>query len=377
MHVDELLQLLLEVDGTDLYLTAGAPPRLSVGHTLRDALPRALESAEVRALIEPLIVDKAAFQRRPELDLARRVGEKGRFRLNVYKQRGELALVARRIRVDIKTLDDLAMPSVLKDLSLARMGLVLVTGSTGSGKSTTLAAMIDARNRGRAGHIVTIEDPIEFLHEHRMSIVSQREVGVDTASFEDALKSALRQAPDVLLVGEIRDRETAEAALSFAETGHLVFATVHSNNAPQTVERLLGLFPSDRHVQIQMMLSANVRGIVSQRLIPTVDAGRAVALEVLLPTARIRDLLKRGERDQLRNAIAEGGREGMRTFDQSLLVLYQAGRVTLDTALAFADNATDLRLATSLTAAGKAGEAPDESGIRLVRSEPAASRRGS
>jgi twitching motility protein PilU len=349
--LDELLTKLLELDGSDLYVTVGAPPKIAVNHELVDAFPRALGSAEVQAMLAPLIEDKAAFAEKPELDLARRVGTLGRFRLNVFRQRGELAMVARRIRIDIKSLDELGMPPVLKDLALARAGLVLVTGATGSGKSTTLAAMIDHRNRGRGGHIVTIEDPIEFLHEHRASIVSQREIGVDTASYHDALRSALRQAPDVLLLGEIRDRETAQAALQFAETGHLVFATLHSTNAPQTLERLLGLFPADMHAQVHMLLSGSLRGIVSQRLVPTTDASRAAALEILLPTARVRDLLKRGDVETLRQAIGEGAREGMRTFDQSLAALLKSGRIALEMALAFADNPTDLRLAASLAAA--------------------------
>lgn len=361
MKLDDLLTRLVELDGTDLYLTVGARPKVSRNGEFVDAFPITFGPDMLRDLVAPLIEDPAAFEARPELDLARRVGETGRFRINVYRQRGEVALVARRIRVDIQSLEDLGLPSSLADLALARQGLVLVTGSTGSGKSTTLAAMIDYRNRERTGHIVTIEDPIEFIHEHRASIISQREVGVDTAAFADALRSALRQAPNVLLIGEIRDRETADAALQFAETGHLVLATLHSTNTSQTLERVLGLFPADRHVQVQMLLATNLAGIVCQRLIPATDGGRAAALEILLPTARIRDLLKKGNVEGLRGAIAEGGRDGMTTFDQSLARLLKSGRIDKDRAISFADNPTDLKLSLSLDEVRAS-----DSGIRLV-----------
>ncbi|MGH7163217.1 MAG: PilT/PilU family type 4a pilus ATPase [Planctomycetota bacterium] len=361
MRLQDLLQKLLDLDGTDLYVTVGAPPKISVESEFVDAAETSCTREDLEGLVAPLLPDRAAFDARPERDLAWRLGDAGRFRVNVFKQRGELALVARRIRVGIRTLDDLGMPPVLKEMALARQGLVLVTGATGSGKSTTLAAMIDHRNASRGGHVVTIEDPIEFMHEHKRSLVSQREVGVDTACFADALKSALRQAPDVLLVGEVRDRETADAALHFAETGHLVFATLHSTNANQTLERLLGLFPGELHAQVQLLLSLNLRGIVSQRLVPAKSGKRRAALEILLPTARVRDLLRKGAIEELKGAIAEGAKEGMITFDQCLHDLYREGAISLEDALAYADSATDLRLKTSL----KAGRAPD-AGIRVV-----------
>ena len=257
-------------------------------------------------------------------------------------------MVVRRIKGDVLSLDEMGLPSILKDITLSKRGLVLVVGATGSGKSTTLAAMVDYRNANEAGHIVTIEDPIEFVHRHKQSIVTQREVGTDTHTFQAALKNTLRQAPDVILIGEIRDTDTMEAAVTFAETGHLCLGTLHSNNANQAIERIINFFATERHAQIYMQLSLNLRAIVSQRLIPTIDGKRVAALEVLMNTPRIKDLIKRGEVDSLKEAMEQGVQEGSQTFDQALFALYRDGKINLDHALVNADSANNLRLKIKL-----------------------------
>jgi len=257
-------------------------------------------------------------------------------------------MVIRRIKADVMGLDDMGLPSILKDITMTKRGLVLVVGATGSGKSTTLAAMIDHRNSNEAGHIITIEDPIEFVHRHKQSIVTQREVGTDTHTFQAALKNTLRQAPDVILIGEIRDTETMEAAVTFAETGHLCLGTLHSNNANQAIERIMNFFAPERHAQMYLQLSLNLRSIVSQRLIPTVDGKRVAALEILMDTPRIRELIKRGDVDSLKEAMEQGGQEGSQTFDQALFALYRDGKISLDQALVNADSANNLRLKIKL-----------------------------
>jgi twitching motility protein PilU len=247
--------------------------------------------------------------------------------------------------LEILSIDQLGLPDVLKDLSMTSRGLVLVTGATGSGKSTTLAAMIDYRNTNKDGHIVTIEDPLEYIHHHKTSIVSQREIGVDTRSYHNALKSALRQAPDVLLIGEIRDRETMEAAITFAETGHLVLSTLHSNNANQTLERILNFFPNEMHPMVHLQLSLNLKGVVCQRLIPTVDGkGRVAVLEIMLSTPRVADLIHKGDTSGLKAVIGAGVHEGMQTFDQHLYSIYKEEKVDYDTIMRAADSANDLKL---------------------------------
>jgi twitching motility protein PilU len=264
--------------------------------------------------------------------------------VNYFRQRGNDGFVIRKIETSIKSLDDLNLPVILKELSMKDRGLVLVVGATGSGKSTTLAAMIDQRNSNKSGHILTLEDPIEFLHEHKKSIINQREVGTDTDSYARALKSALREAPSVLLIGEIRDQESMQAALSFSETGHLVFSTLHATNAPQTIERVMSFYEQAQHDMIQMQLSQNLLAIVAQRLVPTVDGKRAAALEIMLTSARIRDLIQKGSFELLRQAIEHGTGEGMQLFDQALHKLYVDKRISEEMAYEYADQPTDLRL---------------------------------
>ncbi len=293
-----------------------------------------------------------------ELNLAKEYPEIGRYRFNMYWQKGYMAMVIRKIETNIKTLDDLKLPTILKDISMTKRGLVLVVGATGSGKSTTLAAMIDHRNSTEPGHIMTVEDPVEYVHEHKKCVVSQREVGTDTPSFKSALKNALRQAPTVILIGEIRDEETMEHAMNFAETGHLCLATLHSNNANQAMERVINFFPPERHRQMYLQLSLNLKAIVSQRLIKSIDGGRVPAIEILTGSARAKDLIKKGDVDSLKEAMIQGVVDGMQTFDQALFDLYKAGRISQQEALANADSATDLKLKIKLSGSGE--EAPQE-----------------
>lgn len=345
--VNNLCMKLVEQDGTDLYISVGAPPLISVKGRMVAIGKERLKPADTAALASVLMDNeqKILFNSELELNLAHSIHGIGRFRVNIYKQRGTIGIVARRIKLEIMTLDELKLPEVLKNLSMESRGLVLVTGATGSGKSTTLAAMIDYRNSNKEGHIITIEDPLEFIHHHKKSLVTQREVGMDTRSYYNALKSALRQAPDVMLLGEIRDRETMEAAISFAETGHLVFSTLHSNNANQTLERILNFFPADMHQMIHLQLSLNLKGIICQRLIPTIDGkSREAILEIMLSTPRVADLIHKGETDSLKPVIAAGIHDGMQTFDQHIFRLYKEEKISFDTATRAADSANDLKL---------------------------------
>jgi twitching motility protein PilU len=306
---------------------------------------------------------RAEFARRLEMNLALATPE-GRFRINIFRQRGATGLVVRLVRSQIKTLDELGHPEILKKVILSKRGLVLVVGGTGSGKSTTLAAMIDHRNRAETGHIVTIEDPIEYMHPHKQCVVTQREVGVDTLSYADALKNTLRQAPDLILIGEIRDAETMEAAMSFAETGHLCLSTLHANNANQALERIMNFFPPTRNHEISLQLSLNLRAIISQRLVPALNGGRVAALEIMLDTPRIKDLIKRGDSDVVKDAMEQSAVEGCQTFDAALYALCAAGRLSQAEALRAADSPNNLRLMLERLAGGggDAGELP----LRLI-----------
>ncbi|MDR5682629.1 MAG: PilT/PilU family type 4a pilus ATPase [Armatimonadota bacterium] len=347
MHINDLLARMVELDASDLYVKVGSPPMYRVHDEMRPSSDERVTVNLAAELVSQLLREDqlAELQSRQSIDLAYSVPKIGRFRVNVYRQRGSLAIVARRVRTDIPSFEDLGLPEVLRDLVMRKRGLVLVTGPSGSGKSTTLAAMIDQRNAQRDGHIVTIEDPIEYLHADKKSIVSQREVATDTPTFHDALRGALRQAPDVVLIGEMRDQESAEAALYFAETGHLVLSTLHSMNAAQTLERMLAFFSPDHTQEILHRLSITLEGIVSQRLIPRSDGrGRVAAVEVLVATPRIRELIKKGDIGSIRQALHAGRQEGMQTFDQALHDLYQRELISYEEALRNADSPNDLRL---------------------------------
>jgi twitching motility protein PilU len=365
-ELERLFEHMLRIDASDLYLTCDSPPVYRVmGEGLKGRT--ALKPGHLEAFIEELLgpEEKAELARKRELNVALERGE-GRFRINFFYQRGNLGLVVRLVRSKISTVDDLGYPPVIKTIALSARGLVLVVGATGSGKSTLLAAMIDHRNASQSGHIVTIEDPIEFVHPHKQCVVTQREVGVDTLSYASALKNALRQAPDVIMLGEIRDAETMSAAVEFAETGHLCISTLHANNANQAVERVLNFFPPERHGEIRMQLSLNLRAIVSQRLVPARTSGRAAALEILLDVPRVRDLVKRGEIEALKTAMEQSQHEGCRTFDASLYELVARGVVDEATALAAADSANNLRLSLERLRRGE----PDGSSAPPLRLLP-------
>jgi twitching motility protein PilU len=367
LELDKLLNELVRRDGTDLFLSVGrAPTANSKGTfaTVGDGVPLTLEAmnALVRSVLPP--AELATFERDGDANTAHSIVGSDRFRVNVFRQRGDPVMVIRRIRATIPSLEELGVPAALGRLALERQGLVLVTGATGSGKSTTLAAMIDHRNASTPGHIVTLEDPIEFVHANKRSLVSQREVGFDTLSFAAGLKNALRQAPNVLLIGEIRDRETAEAALHFADTGHLVLSTLHSTNANQTLERLTHLFPPEAERSVLHQLSLNLRGVLSQRLLPRKGGeGRVLAMEVMVITPRIAGLIKDGKTHDLKEAMAQGALDGCQTFDDHILALFRAGKITEETAGSFADSGNDVRLRIRLE--GGAKEKPAE--IRILR----------
>jgi len=350
MEIQDFLQRMVEAEASDLYLTVNRPTMYRINGVVspigQDHFgPRDLEQFADSIMNER---QRKEFAETMEMNMAVALPGVSRFRVNIFRQRGSVGMVIRRVRADVMSMDELGLPDVLKDIAMSKRGLTLIVGATGSGKSTTLAAMVDHRNAREAGHIITIEDPIEFVHRHKQSIVTQREVGFDTHSFQAALKNTLRQAPDVILIGEIRDTETMEAAITFAETGHLCLGTLHSNNANQAIERIMNFFPTERHAQIYLQLSLNLRAIISQRLVPSTDGKRAVALEILTDTPRIRDLIKKGHVDIIKEAMEQGVQEGCQTFDQALFTLYKEGQITLDQALINADSMNNLRLKIKL-----------------------------
>lgn len=348
---------------SDMYLTVDAPPMYRVEGITRPYGDAKLTSHQTEEIALALMNErqKAIYSETMEMNLGIFYPELGRFRVNIFRQKGFAGIVFRQIKLEIDTLDDLKLPPILKDISLTKRGLVLVVGGTGTGKSTTLAAMIEYRNTNTPGHIVTIEDPIEFLYPHRMSIVSQRELGIDTLSYGSALKNTLRQAPDVILIGEVRDKETMESAVAFAETGHLCLSTLHANNANQAIERIMNFFPPEKHDQIYFQLSLNIRAIISQRLIPALDGKRSAAIEILIDTPRAKDLIMKKKIDVLKEAMTEGTAEGMQTFDQAIFILYKEGKINYENAMAYADSSNDLRLKIKMDdvheKSGKVGEA--------------------
>ncbi len=350
MDIKQMLKVMVQHEASDLYLTVDRPPTYRIHGTTQatNDPPFSNEQLETLALSLMRGQQRTDFENVMEMNMALYYPELGRFRVNIFRQRGNIGLVLRHIKNEIIPTDELGLPPIVKNIAMTKRGMVLVVGATGSGKSTTLAAMIDHRNRNQAGHIITVEDPIEFVHEHKRSIITQREIGFDTLSYGNALKNTLRQAPDVILIGEIRDLETMEAAITFAETGHLCLATLHSNNANQAIERIMNFFSSDRHPQIYLQLSLNIRAIISQRLIPSLDGRRVPALEILLDTPRVKDLVKKGEVDTLKEAMEQGIQEGCQTFDYVLLELYKQGRISVEQALVNADSANNLRLKIKL-----------------------------
>jgi len=350
IDIKGLLKNVVEWNASDLYLTVDLPPMYRIEGITRPSNGTPVSNEQLEALALQIMREKQKqeFQENLEMNLALYYPEIGRFRVNIYRQRGNVGFVFRQIKLDIVTIDELGLPPIVKQLAMSKRGLVLFVGATGCGKSTSLAAIIDHRNSNAPGHVVTVEDPIEFVHRHKQCIISQRELGFDTHSYSNALKNTLRQAPDVILIGEIRDVETMEAAISFAETGHLCLSTMHANNANQAIERIMNFFPPERHVQIYLQLSLNIRAIVSQRLIPGVDGKRVALLEVMMDTPRIKDLIQKGEVALIKEAMEQGIQEGCQTFDHVLFEFYRGGKISLEQALINADSTNNLRLKIKL-----------------------------
>ncbi|MBE9559715.1 MAG: PilT/PilU family type 4a pilus ATPase [Proteobacteria bacterium] len=374
MKVAPYLKILAEKDGSDLYLSTGAKPTAKFSGTMKALGKDTAPPGWVESLANELMSDKQKieFKDKPEMNLALSLPDVGRFRVNIFKQRNEVSMVIRNIVTDIPDLKQLGLPDVLKKVIMLKRGLILFVGGTGSGKSTSLAALIDHRNTNSSGHIITIEDPIEFVHQHKGCIINQREIGMDTDCYEDALKNTLRQAPDVILIGEIRDRETMEHALAFAETGHLAISTLHANNANQALDRIINFFPEEKRQSLLSDLSINLQAFVSQRLIPTVDGKRCAAIEILLNSPRIADLIKEGDILEIKNVMEKSEPMGMQTFDIALFNLYNAGKITLEEALKNSDAENNLRLKIELTEKGKStSKSGDDShgGLSLIADE--------
>ncbi len=370
MDIKEFLKVMVENEASDVYLTAGTPPMYRIQGVTRPAGKTVLDGDAVKTLAYDIMSDrqKEEFAREMEMNLALGYPELGRFRVNIFKQQGEVGLVVRLINLRIMSIEELDLPNIFKDIIMTKAGLVLVVGASGVGKSTSMAAMIDYRNVNMPGHIITIEDPVEFVHTHKKSVVTQREVGTDTHSFHNALRNALRQAPDVILIGEIRDLETMESALHFAETGHLCLGTLHSHNANQALERIYNFFPTEFHPTLFMQLSLNLRAIISQRLIKTTTGERAAAVEILLDTPRVKDLIQKGEIDTLKDTMFSGNMEGMQTFDQAIYDLYKEGRISYDETIANADSPNDLRLKIKMEKTEEVEEAAENRGFQLEES---------
>ncbi len=365
MEFKDYLKILAVKDGSDIYLSTGAPPCAKFHGVLRPLEKEPLKPGKIKEIANGVMNEdqRKEFDTALEMNLAISEPGVGRFRVNIFKQRNEVSMVIRNIKTEIPTVKDLNLPKILTDIIMVKRGLILFVGGTGSGKSTSLAALIDHRNANSGDHIITIEDPIEFVHRHKRSIVNQREVGVDTLTYADALKNTLRQAPDVILIGEIRDRETMEHALAFAETGHLAISTLHANNSNQALDRIINFFPEERRSQLFQDLSTNLQAFVSQRLVHTVDGKRAAAIEILLGSSTIQDMIKKGDFSLIKEIMEKSEGIGMQTFDGALFKLYKEKRITLDEALKNADSPNNLRLRINLSESGDADA--DNAGLSL------------
>jgi twitching motility protein PilU len=351
MDFEGLLKLMVTKKASDLFITAGVPPSIKIHGKVMPVTQRALTPEKAREVVLSVMNEeqRREFARAHECNFAISAAGIGRYRVSAFQQRNHVGMVLRRIETTIPTIEELRLPNILKKLSLTKRGLVIFVGATGTGKSTSLASMIGYRNRSTTGHIISIEDPIEFVHNHDKCIITQREVGIDTESFDTALKNTLRQAPDVILIGEVRTSETMDYAVAFAETGHLCMCTLHANNANQALDRILHFFPREKHDQVMMDLSLNLRAIVAQQLIPTPDGkGRRPAIEIMINTPLVSDHIRKGELHLLKDLMSKSTEQGMQTFDQSLFSLFKSGEVTYEDALHHADSPNDLRLMIKL-----------------------------
>lgn len=359
----KLLKLMLEKDGSDLFITAGFPPAMKIKGIMTPISKQALSANDAKSLTQCIMNDKQLkeFEETKECNFAIAPAGLSRFRVNAYVQQGTQGLVMRTIANEIPSFETLGLPSILKDLIMAKTGLIVMVGGTGSGKSTSMASMLDHRNENSYGHIITIEDPIEYVHKHKNCVIMQREIGIDTNGWEIALHNTLRQAPDVIVLGEIRDKEIMNFGIEFAQTGHLALATLHANNANQAIDRILGFFTTETQTKLKQDLSLNVRAIISQRLIKTVDGGRCAAIEILINTPLISDLIAKGDASGIKPIMAKSRELGMQTFDQAIFDLYQQGRISYEEALRNADSANELRLQIKLAS----GEDNSNNGLSL------------
>lgn len=373
MGFNDLLKMVLEKEGSDLFLTTGAPPSMKAFGKLVPLLENKLPEGMVKKIAYQIMTEDQIrdFEKSPEMNLAVSDPEIGRFRVNIFQQRGEVAIVARNIKTEIPSAKSLGLPKILDELIMQKRGIILFVGGTGCGKSTSMAALIDHRNKNSNGHIITIEDPVEFVHQHHGCIVNQREVGVDTNSYEEALQNTLRQAPDVILIGEIRSRETMEHVLAFAETGHLCLSTLHANNSNQALDRIINFFPDERHKQLFLDLSLNLVAFISQRLIPSKEGKRVAAVEILIGTPRVCDLIKQGKVLEIKEVMEKSEQQGMKTFDAALFDIYKSGKITYEEALKNADSKNNLRLRIQLSEGKEVDEEDleeedDTGGLSLV-----------
>ena len=351
MEFESLLKLMVHKNASDLFITAGVAPSLKVNGKIGPVTQATLTPIQAKEIVLGIMspAQKKEFEEESECNFAISASGIGRFRVSAFMQRNNAGMVLRKIETTIPTMDDLGLPAILKELAMTKRGLILFVGATGSGKSSSLASMIGFRNKNSTGHIITIEDPIEFIHHHQGCIVTQREVGLDTKSFEEALKNTLRQAPDVILIGEIRTRETMDHAIAFAETGHLCLATLHANNANQAMDRIINFFPEDRRNQLLMDLSLNTRAFIAQQLIPTPDGkSRVLSAEIMINSPLMADIIRKGEVHKMKSLMAKSRNMGMQTFDQSLFDLYKQGNITYEDAINYADSANELRLMIKL-----------------------------
>jgi twitching motility protein PilU len=378
MDVSSLLKLMDQKKASDLFITAGLPPSIKLDGRITPVTPTPLSAQETAEIVSGMMTpaQRDEFEATHECNFAVSESGVGRFRASAFYQRNQIGIVLRRIETYIPTIEELKLPPILKNLSMTKRGLIIFIGATGTGKSTSLAAMIGYRNKHGSGHIITIEDPIEFVHSHQNCIVTQREVGIDTESYEVALKNTLRQAPDVILLGEIRDRETMNYAIAFAETGHLCLATLHANNANGAMDRIINFFPEDRRPQLFMDLSLNLKAFIAQQLIPRADGnGRRVCVEILLGTPLVHDLVRKGEVHKLKDLMKQSRQQGMVTFDQALFELFKAGEITYDDALHYADSANEVRLMIKLDKGDVDQYAAAMDGIELVEEDDVINRR--